>query len=190
VTGRILNVTRLPSQRVYICKDENTIDLREFLGQYYTPVAALAREGLVKHNDSFGFAMATPMDTDTYYDVVKLWDDPEQFTWFVGGWGPNKDRYIANAVRKMRALLREKADTLDLRFNNPGSFRDKIESVVNGTYPWGDFPWGGACFVTMGDLVLAGAISCLSEIQDDFVTRLILSAIGERIVKGDDLLTA
>ncbi len=82
------------------------------------------------------------------------------------------------------------ASTLDLRFDTSGFFLDKIESQnADGTFPWGDYPWGGAVAVTMGVLMLVGAVSCLSEIEDDLVARLILGGIAKEIILGDGLLS-
>ena len=140
--------------------------------------------------------MLAPLLEGNEFDMT-LWDHPEEFVWFVGGWGPSRDRYIANAIRKLRALLRpsyasyfQEFSTLDIRFNVPEHFQDRVKSQdENGGFPWGDYPWGGGVVVTMGkELTLIGAVSCLTEIQDDTVTRLILGGIGEQIVQGNKLL--
>ncbi len=196
MTVRLLDVSTMPFEQTYVCDDGSEINLNKFLDSYYDTVQVLAASGLVKANESFGFAMAEPNDD---FDA-ELWDKPEEFVWFVGGWGPDRDRYIANAIRKMRALLRPHEviagygsmgcdSTLELRFDFPEYFRDKVDSQNEvGTFPWGDFPWGGAAFVQMGDLILAGAVSALSEIEDDLTARLILGGFGKLIVQGNNLL--
>ena len=203
MTGKLLDVSTMPFERVHTCEDKTEIDLREFLDLHYDVVQALAGNELVRNNDSFGFAMAAPMwdgDLDELQQRGNFWDTPDEFVWFVGGWGDNRGRYIANAVRKMRALFRPHKmseawdpylceSTLEMRFDLPGAFRDKVEQQnPDGTFPWGDFPWGGGVMVRMGPLTLAGAVSCLSEIEDDMVARLILGGIGQRIVNGNKLL--
>jgi hypothetical protein len=202
MTGTLLDVSKLPFERVYTCEDGSRINLSTLLDSHYDAIQALAAAELIKANESFGFAMAEPMwdeDLETLQARDAFWDYPEHFVWFVGGWGPNRDRYIANAVRKMRALLRPVINgydgmntmfesTLDIRIS-PSFFSDTVDSQNDdGTFPWGDFPWGGAAFVRMGGLTMAGAVSCLSEIEDDMVARLILGGIGQKIVVGNKLL--
>ena len=132
------------------------------------------------------------------------WDDPSKFVWFVGGWGPDRDRYIANAIRKLRPMLREDAEsTLDMRFDSrkvksfgtgqpyehviEGDWEDVVDQLdKDGKFPWGDFPWGGAVTVIMGDMVLVGAMSCLHEIDDDTVMRTFLRLLGKQIILHDD----
>lgn len=196
MTGKLLDVSTMPFERVYTCEDGSKIDLREFLDLHYDAVQALAGSGLVKAKESFGFAMLAPIWEDDPFPEDDFWDKPEEFTWFVGGWGPDRDKYIANAVRKLRPLVRvgmtdEGVDsTLCMRFENPSLFQDPVDSVNDdGTFPWGDFPWGGAAAVIMGPLTVAGAVSTFSEIEDDMVARLILGGIGQRIVNGNKLLT-
>lgn len=203
MTGILLDVSAMPFERVYTCDDGSEIDLGEFVDLHYDVVQALTSNGLVRANDSFGFAMAAPMwgeDLENRLAGGDFWDYPQDFVWFVHGWGPDRDRYIANAIRKMRALLRPHRiaegwgpltsdSTLEMRFDLPGAFRDKVDQQnPDGTFPWGDFPWGGAVRVDMGMLMLTGAVSCLSEIEDDMVARLILGGVGQRIVNGNKLL--
>lgn len=197
MTGRLLDVSTMPFERVYACKDGSEIDLTKLVDSHYNAIRALAYAGLIKANNSFGFAMLEPVwQVDGLDD--EIWDNPEQFVWFVGGWGSDRDRYIANAVRKLRPMLRPATatggdfvmSTLDIRFNLPEHFQDKVDQQNDdGTFPWGDFPWGGAVVELMGDLALIGAVSCLSEIEDDFIAKLILGGIGKRIIEGDKLLS-
>lgn len=190
MTGRLLDMTDMPTERVYTCKDGSEINLREVLEEHRDGVQSLASSGLIKPNESFGFAMTVPA-MDLGPAPNGLWDKPEEFVWFVGGWGPKRERYAANAVRKLRPLLRTGyGSTLEMRFFAKGLFTDKVESEgAAGQYPWGDFPWGGAVEAVYGDLFLTGAVSCLTEIEDDTITRLILGCIAQRIIKGDGLLS-
>jgi hypothetical protein len=186
----------MPFDQIYQCEDDTDINLRKLLDDHYDGVMGLQAGGLFKATESFGFAMAAPR-IGNITNLNKVWDDADQFVWFVGGWGDQRERYIANAIRKMRALLRldeyhlQWPSTLDIRLKGgQHHFRDIVDSVdEDGNYPWGDFPWGGATIVHMGDLVLVGAVSALSEIEDDFVARLILGSIAKRIVIGDNMLT-
>lgn len=195
MTGRLLDVTTLPRHQTYVCEDGSEIDLKELLDSHYDAIGALAVARLIKANESFGFAMAKPIHEDDDF-APNFWDMPEEYVWFVGGWGPKRDTYIANAVRKMRPLLRSASEpelilsTLDLRFCLPGFFQDVVEPRnSDGTFPWGDFPWGGAVTVSFESWILLGAVSCLSEIQDDSIARLILGAISERMILGNELLS-
>lgn len=200
MTGRQLDVTTLPFDQAYTCKDGSKIDMCELLDQHYEAVQALAATGLIKANDSFGFAMLAPVTEDNIdmMDVEEFWDKPEQFVWFVGGWGSKRDVYIANAVRKLRAIIRcqqynqvDALSTLDLHMMEPAFFRDTVDDQnEDGTYPWGDFPWGGAVVMPYGDdLGLAAAVSCLTEIEDDTVARLIIGNIAKKIILGDGMLS-
>jgi len=190
MTGSLLDVTTMPSRQTYACKDGTEIDLRELLEGHWDGVQSLASSGLIKPNESFGFAMMAPA-IDPGPAPEGLWDKPEEFVWFVGGWGPQRDRYIANAIRKIRPLVRTGyGSSLEMRFYAQGLFEDKVESSdADGSYPWGDFPWGGAVEAMYGNLSLTGAVSCLTEIEDDTIVRLILGCVAQRIIKGDGRLS-
>jgi hypothetical protein len=122
-----LDVTRLPRHSLY----RGSLNLASVVLDMRSSIEDWVNSGLVKPNDSFGFAMANP-------DKASSWDDPYAFVDFVVGWGPHADRYIANAVRKLRAALRTNLDTLLIRINNPGHFRDIVESQqANGSFAWG-----------------------------------------------------
>jgi|GEM_PF-1060323 len=197
MTGRLLDVSVMPSEQVFTCSDGTFINMSKFLMSHRSSLREMANSGLIKKTESFGFAMPRPRKS--WYDLSSDWDDPESFIWFVGGWGPQQDRYVANAIRKLRALLRyldkytannvKSLSTLDLRFFMPNLFEDVVNSAnEDGTFSWGDFPWGGAVLQQMGDLKLIGAVSALTEIEDDFITKLILGGLGQKIVKGNKLL--
>lgn len=196
MTGRLLDVSTLPFDQVYVCEDGSRINLRDFLDRHRVIVEALAAAGLVKSNESFGFAMTQPFPKVIGEDDEYSWDEPSEFVWFVGGWGPDRDRYIANAIRKLRPLLRNGASyddplfsTLDIRFYQSDFFADRVDSQDDdGNFPWGDFPWGGAVLISFDETALVGAVSGLSEIEDDFVVKLILGGVIQLIVRGDGLL--
>lgn len=199
MTDRVLDVGILPFEQIYTCVDGSKIDMSEFLERHYEAIQALASTGLIKSNESFGFAMAAPRFGRLGQDDMappSYWDEPEKFVWFVGGWGPESERYIANAVRKLRALKRyfdessflgtEVNSSLDMRFITwEKSFQDEVPSTVDGVFPWGDFPYGGAVRLRVGDVMtLDGAVSALSEIEDESIARLILGGLSGLIIKG------
>lgn len=115
--------------------------------------------GIVKNKDSFGVAVADLRYTGNFRSV---WDQPDKLIGFVYGWGPEKDKYISNAARKIRAAARTSQDTLWIVQNCPELFED-VDS------PDGDFPWGGATHVR-GELV---GVSALTQEEDDWVARMI-----------------
>ena len=131
------------------------------------------------------------LEGEDVLDGLSLEDEPEKFVWFVGGWGPRREKYIANAVRTIRPLLCvDRWSTLDMRFSDPDSFKEEVESQnAEGYFPWGDFPYGGAVDVQMGPLFLTGAVSCLTEIENDQAARFILGGFGKLIVLGNNLLS-
>ncbi len=185
----LLNVTDLPFKRICTCTDGTVINMEKFIEDLRPAVDALAVAGLIKASESFGFAMAAPR-LEVQPDFRYAWDNPLEFIWFVGGWGPERDRYIANAVRKLRPMFRQgEISTLEMRFFAPEGFVDKVDSVdEDGNFPWGDFPWGGAVSCVLGSLLLEGATSCLKETEDDPVSHLILGLVGSKIIIGDGLL--
>ncbi len=93
MTGRLLDVSVLPFGRTYVCKNGATINLRKFLDTHYDAILALAAAGLIETNKSFGFAMMAPVREDEEIPLDgEFWDKPEKFVWFVGGWGPDRER--------------------------------------------------------------------------------------------------
>lgn len=188
-----LDVSQLPFEQTYACADGTAIDMLSFLIEMMPILDAMGAAGVITENDSFGFAMAEPI-LDWCYPgrlLENIWDDPYTYTWFVGGWGDERDHYIANAVRKLRPLLREgEISTLEMRFGpQHGYFMDTVESRGwSGNYPWGDFPRGGAVSVQHGPLTMFAACSGFSEIEDDITTRLILGEFAKRITLANELL--
>ena len=187
-----LDVTALPFEQVYECTDGMSINMYDFLRELEPVLNVMGTAGIVRENTSFGFAMAEPIVDAPDDFSIDYWDDPYKFAWFVGGWGDEKDRLIANAVRKLRPLLRRQDEwsTLDMRFfSEEKPFMNTVNSRDDdGNYPWGDFPWGGASVRQFGRLHVIGACSGFSEIEDDMVTNLILTEFAKRVVFAEDIL--
>lgn len=182
-----LEVSRFPNEQLLAPmegREGEPINLGSIVHMMRGSIDYWATMGLIKPNDSFGFAMAEPNG-----DWHEVWDDPYALTWLVGGWGPDRDRYVANAVRKMRAAARAGVnDTLEMRLEPSSdlveSFRDVVASVEpDGTFLWGDFPWGGAVYQDYGPLNLLGAVSALSEEEDHAVASGILGLIAVQILR-------
>lgn len=177
-----LDVSKLPFSRV-VGEGETAVDLADViqglrptmqLWQGSGLVKTIARDGTLIEN--FGFAMADP-----YGDHHAAWDDPYSLAWLVGGWGPLRDRYIANALRKMRAAAREGFNTLYLKHDCDRNevFRNVVESVEDdGRFRWGDFPHGGAVSMEMRQLNLLGAVSVYDEDEDCVAATPPLAFVG------------
>jgi len=148
-----------------------------------TGIEALQNDGMLRGSESIGIALAKPVSGQL---CEWSWDNPYDFTWFVAGWGPEARRFIANAVRKLRPMLRERMDTLQLRIHRPDAFRNAVKSAnTKGNFPWGDYPWGGATFVRVGDMVIPVAVSGdLPEVEDDAVAKIIGGFVGAYILKA------
>lgn len=174
-----LDVSRLPTEAIFKTGEGDAqINLAEIPRRMRPAISELARARLIENKNSFGFAAAKPSPASFH------WDDPYEFTWFVAGWGTDRDRYIANAVRKLRAALRAGYDTLEMRILYPGTFHDTVESKEDdGSFEWGDFPWGGATFVRVGKLLIPSSVSCLLEVEDDAVAKAIGGLIGAQILQ-------
>lgn len=191
-----LDVTALPSEQVYECTDGTSINMYDFLRELEPVLNVMGTAGIIAETEnfdySFGFAMAEPIIDPIDDFRIDYWDDPYKFAWFVGGWGDEKDRLIANAVRKLRPLLRRQDEwsTLDMRFfSEEKPFMNTVNSRDDdGNYPWGDFPWGGASVRQFGRLHVIGACSGFSEIEDDMVTNLILTEFAKRVILAEDML--
>lgn len=137
-----------------------------------------AEQELVRDNPSIGIAVGhpNPLPGDD-------WDDPFSFIWFVTGWGENCFKYAANAVRKLRAVERTHRSTLDLRLNDPWLFQDEVESVVDGRFPWGDFPHGGGLLVNFGGLVVPCAVSALKQDEDEATAATVGSFVAMQMLR-------
>jgi hypothetical protein len=179
-----LDISRLPREAMYAGPDGAQINLASRGWDLAEALRDLAQHGYIKQNDSFGFAVGHPMGSKSDRMSFNDWDDPYKFVWFVGGWGPQVNRYIANAVRKMRPLLREGTDTLSMRLHTPERFRDEVESEnSDGSFSWGDFPWGGANFTEVNGLSLPCATSALLQVEDHMASQVFGGLVGMDILK-------
>lgn len=179
-----LDVSRFPTERLYGAPGKKC-NLASVIWPIRTFVDDLGRgeTPLVEKNLSFGFAMADP-----WRDYYSAWNSPYELVWFVGGWGPERDRYIANAVRKLRASARTQYNTLELRLRASELFRGAVESQEpDGAFAWGDYPWGGAVFLPFGGVTLLGAVSGLSEDEDAAIAAAILGLVGSQMHKHGGL---
>lgn len=178
---KLLDVTSLPREATY-GPPGNQTNLAALVARSRAAIYELGRGKLVKPVRSFGFAMAQPVIPSTLN-----WKDPNEFIWFVFGWGPVGDRYVANAVRKLRAVLRTGQDTLTLRTSGGELFKRRVATQeVDGSFRWGDFPWGGGVLTTVGDHVFAGAVSCFLEVEDHAVAHLLTATVGGMMMQLDD----
>ena len=199
MTGRLLDVSTLPFDQVLTCNDGSVINLREYLAGYKEVAQIMATNKLITSIDSFGFALAQVLVDDFDTDDEDFWDKPEEFVFFVGGWGPHRNKYIANAVRKQRPLLRYgqfddeplARSSWELCLYEPEFFRDEVKSVNDdGTFPWGDFPKGGAIVSPFDGFWLLAATSCFTQIEDHGFSELVVSGLGQLIENGGGLLVA
>lgn len=181
-----LDVSRIPGTQRIAGRDGNIVNLAAMVHLLRPTIEELAASNVIKQNPNFGFAMAHPGRRWQHHHT---WDDPYRLTWFATGWGEQRDRYVANAIRKLRPAQREHYDTLNLREHTSrdsahGKFYEVVESVEpDGSFAWGDFPYGGAVFVSFGSYQLLGAVSGLSEQEDHAVAGMILNVIGLQLAK-------
>lgn len=174
-----LDVSRLPRHADYGPTGDQ-VDMADVVLRSRTALTALKNRLLLKRNDSFGFAAALPGEQGNH-----SWKDPYHFTWFVVGWGPQGDKYIANAVRKLRPVLRTEMSTLELRVRNKG-FKKRVDSQESdGSFKWGDFPWGGGVLVPVANLVIPCAVSCFAEVEDHAIALMAGGLIGSEMLKRD-----
>ncbi len=197
MTGRLLDVSALPTDWSYDCADGSVVGMDYMFPVYGDTLAQMEASGLITSSGSYGFALSVPLPHDGAGWQPNDWNEPNKFVAFVGGRGPERNRYVANAIRKLRPWLRQAIEggefdsTLNMRLFAPELFQDGVESQdTDGTFPWGDYPWGGATVISFPEFALAGAISGFSEIEDDFVCRMILGGLAQQIILGDGLLAA
>jgi hypothetical protein len=162
-----------------------TDDLAALVMEMGTTITDWARLGIITPSDSFGFAAAHPRSELVIPASDGRWNNPYKFVWFVVGWGPDGDRYIANAVRKLRPLLRTSKDTLELRLDTSLNFRNVVQSVVDGKFPWGDFPHGGGTLVRTGSIIIPCAADGFPEVENDFVAKTMGGRIGATMLQTD-----
>jgi hypothetical protein len=74
-----------------------------------------------------------------------------------------------------------------LRQSEPHSFEQVVaQQEEDGSFRWGDFPWGGATFVTVGKHILPCAVSALKEVEDDAAAKAIAGHVGATMLKLDN----
>lgn len=197
----MLDVSALPTEQSY-SGAERTLDLRK---EALTLLKPLVDGGIAQkryqRTDSFGFALAAPSLPGTIMIPWADWDDPNELVWLVGGWGPQKNRVIANAARKLRACARLGEDTLPvaMRADVHDPFLDAItddEWELEGElitadpnhrlFRYGDFGYGGAASVTVCDVILMGGVSGVTQQEDHIVVRHLLDELALMIWKADN----
>lgn len=130
----------------------------------YASVPDWQAAGVVKRNDSFGFVAAKPR---AMVDWAEAWDDFDELIWFGIGWGPEAQRYMRNAARKIRASARIGRPTLYLVENKFKLWANPIDGDCEDYHS--DFPWGGAAAVRKRQLT---GTSALTQEQDDAVSHM------------------
>lgn len=196
-----VDVSKLPFSRV-IGEGDFEFDLADMFGTdaYPGPIrrtfefmqsigvlrsARINDDGIEEPVVSCGFAMFDPFDMTSMPE-----DTPEAHAWFVNGWGPRRDQAIANAVRKLRPLLRDLEPTMGIK--HPGafvsgyySFSDEVPSVdEDGNFPWGDFLHGGSVLAMIdSSMHLVGAVSVYAEVEDCTAALTGLGIIGQELYR-------
>ena len=184
-----LDVSQLPFD-TKISFTETDYNMRKYITAWRPILSAMMDNGVLKQNKSFGFAMMPPMWHDERNERepwTYKWDNPYEYTWFVGGWGPDRDRYIANAVRKIRPLLRLDMYDSTLEMVDLAQPEQMFQDVVgqtddNGNFPLGDFPHGGAVEIRRKSLTLVVACSAYTAEQDDLVSNMVGRDLVGRIL--------
>jgi len=128
--------------------------------------------GCTRSTPSFGLVALDPALSDRYSTI---WRSPTELLEgaIVIGWGPDWRRYVANALRKCRAVAREGLDSLYMEKHAPARFVDPVgECDEHGDFPDGDFPFGGAVRIGCGSGHYILGVSSLTQEEDDLVARL------------------
>lgn len=186
----MLDVAALPRELVWNETNAGAVALHRLFDKLDDALQNMMDLGLIKHNASFGFAMGNPNA-----NLAEVWDDPLQLVGLVHYYGPEGERYAANAVRKLRPAARENVDTEVLRIEaeltrSDGRFRDIVGNKEGDTeFPWGDFPYDGATFLTVQGRTLPYAASAFPKEQDPGVARLYGNQIA-LAMHASDLLAA
>jgi hypothetical protein len=179
----LLDVSSLPGGKVYTDNRGKEVDFGDIFDDQLRPVIKhMMTIGLIKETESFGFAMAEP---DTPY-ISRKWNDPHELVWMTAGWGPKKDLYVANAVRKLRLAARVGGDSIGVHARDIDTPVKSQEP--DGTFAWGDFPHGGAVLDSnpfISGVVLLGAVSALTAQEDDAIASMILQVFGLEIYKAN-----
>jgi len=180
----LLDVSGLPGGQVYKTRNGGEVNFGNVFDQLRLVIEQMMTLKLIKKTESFGFAMSKPDHVESIQD----WDDPSQLVWMTAGWGPDKDRYVANAARKLRLADRLGFDSIGVRESYIDTPVDSQEP--DGTYAWGDFPYGGAVWHAhphIAGVSLLAAVSALTQQEDDMVTSMILQVFGLEIYKANHI---
>jgi hypothetical protein len=139
------------------------------------------RKGIITSDESFGYAMGRS-DPATW-----LPNRPYTAIWFITGWGPQAEQYMADAVRMLAALWRLQFDTLQVRLEGRKHRLREVESVVDGKFPYGNIVRGGAAWVRVGNLELPCAAGGPNEIDNNLKAKTVGAAIGTTMLslRGD-----
>lgn len=198
---RALDVSDFKTRSQYTCRNGIVVDYSKHLTKLRLVVETMAAEKIIRDNPSFGIAISRP-----YFDGPQAAEDeldgfeynPEEHVTFVGGWGDERKRYIANALRKMRPLYRAPFEgghfplesTLDIVLYNE-IFMDVVESQEpDGTFKWGDFPYGGGVWVSAGGVSICCSVSGLHPIDDHMIAQMYANMILKWILIGQGLHAA
>lgn len=172
------------------------VDLAEAAGKAFRLIPAMHQLGIISTNpESLGFAMAVT-DHDLRKDVA---DDYQGLVSFVAGWGPDAEQYIANAVRKLRFSARTGLESSDAAFERHLVDHPVSPTSAEGTFEWGDFPYGGAVFsrtkvvggrggkhgLHVMNRWLLAAVSGLTQEEDAAVAAIALRFIELRMFDAD-----
>lgn len=161
----------------------HSVDIADLVDEIKTVVEFLASQGIVKETESFGFAVAFDGFVGDPIDP----DDPSEYVGFVGGWGPDKDRYIANAVRKLRVTLEIEDDSMNITHTGGNDDYNGVKSAEDdGSFLWGNFPWGGSTYTAFGKYEILVSVSALKQDEDDLVAGYIGKRIGMAYSRADD----
>lgn len=179
----ILNISALPLDLIWNEGTDGEFSLADAMSDVVPSIRQLMFDGVLADSKSFGFALANPMA------ILRAdWNDPFKLIAMVFHYGPEGPRYAANACRKIRAAAREGKDTETLRFSPGNRFVEPVKSAEeDGTFLWGDFPFGGATFVPTPRRTLLTAVSTFPEEQDPLASRLIGSHLGLAMFKSDEI---
>lgn len=150
---------------------------------------------------TFGYALGVPFHDGEARNPSKHWNEPGKFVWLVGGWGHHKNRYIANAVRKLRAVTRLGQDTLPLaldpelrKHNFVGAIteaeieheKDLVNTDPTHTeFRWGDFTFGGGVILTKGGIIQTGAGSGDTQQNDDDIMKRAIGTLLDALIDID-----
>lgn len=162
------------------------LDLAECIQQSRPILEQMTALGLIgpASKGSFGFAMADPFAAMSPDGYQHLYQDPHKLVWLVGGWGPDRDRYIANAIRKMRAAARTGLDTLLLATQEqPEAVFENFSSQSSATARYEEeYGFGGATFGYYRGRCLLFSVSTYPQEHDPVASLLVGSVIAAHLL--------